>query len=680
MSFLDRGRSGANDLSQNDVESLPGPTNTVDHLKRRPRVCVMCGVFHGRRYTRVLNLTDTAHAALASQISVIMQHWSVTDARLPCGLCSKCNTTLARATTGKASASKLSTITYIDGLYATLIANKHYTRTVCPGADGDCLVCHASQRNAHQQQPQNSRNPPDEKQAQASVEDIADNANSVAESAERKTLSHAFMYDVQSELGLSDRMLLRLAQKLRNELGTQIIEPNFRRNTDQRNLRLSDLFEQCEFHEHPAVFCSDCAELLARISAERRHDIADIDLIKINIDSGRGSLKVTMNVLYDDERTTPRYKSGRRIFKESGVKRSFLLAIIPNIGESYAIISDLVRTTSLPNQKWVLCGDLKMVNIAIGIQSHSATYPCPYCHWRSGGHERDMVHLVYRTFEGIKQLSDEYRARFEDLTSPASRKHLKDFFGCEFPPIKGMFPESGRVIEHIPITELHLLLGVVNKMISEFVKHPSTRFRAIARKWQASLSVAKADYRDEYNGNDCAAFISEDGVRSLQAVILETRSARVTSLSTRKRKASHTTDPVEAYVEAFAAFGKLVRGIFGSMLAARWHTLINDFCRAYLDLNISVTPKVHIIFTHLKEWIESSNSALGRFSEQAGEAIHSDFDRKWQHFYMRSRTWQNDAELSDVQQRQQNAAKAQWSDQYGRRLLHCTTVYNAGHL
>ncbi len=104
------------------------------------------------------------------------------------------------------------------------------------------------------------------------------------------------MNDVQSALGVSDRMLERLAQKLRSQLGPNIIDPNYRRVKRERNLVLADLFDQCEFHEQPAVFCNDCAELLARIAAERRSDIAKIDLIKVNIDSGRGSLKVTMNV------------------------------------------------------------------------------------------------------------------------------------------------------------------------------------------------------------------------------------------------------------------------------------------------------------------------------------------------------------------------------------------------
>ncbi len=381
-------------------------------------------------------------------------------------------------------------------------------------------------------------------------------------------------------------------------------------------------------------------------------------------------------VLFDDERTTPSDASGRRMFKASGVKRSFLLAIVPQIGESYSIITDLIRKTALPTQKWVLCGDLKMVNIVIGIQSHSSSFPCPYCHWRSGGRECDMVHLTYRTLEGITQYSHDYRARFADPTLPASRKHLKQFFGCEFAPIPGMFPESGRIIDVIPLTELHLLLGIVNKLVSEFAAHSNKRFRAIAALWQAKLSVAKADYRDEYNGNDCAEFISERGILALQAIVSETRS----SVMTRQKKKARVTDPADVYVEAFASFGKLVRGIFGSSLADNWRNLIDVFCEAYLSLRISVTPKAHIIFVHLKEWILISHSALGRFSEQAGEAIHSDFDAKWRHFYMRQRSWPSDDTLSASQKRVQNEAKQKWREQYGQRLLHCTNVYNASHL
>lgn len=89
------------------------------------------------------------------------------------------------------------------------------------------------------------------------------------------------------------------------------------------------------------MFCTDCAELLARVSAERRTDISKIDMIKINIDSGQGSLKVTMNVMFDDERLVGRQKDGRVAFKDSDVKRSLLLVVADaaNHTKSWLILS-----------------------------------------------------------------------------------------------------------------------------------------------------------------------------------------------------------------------------------------------------------------------------------------------------------------------------------------------------
>ena len=66
---------------------------------------------------------------------------------------------------------------------------------------------------------------------------------------------------------------------------------------------------------------------------------------------------------------------------------------------------------------------------------------------------------------------------------------------------------------------------------------------------------------------------------------------------------------------------------------------IEKFKAAYLDLDISVTPKVHIVFSHLYQFladINASNSGewhgLGMYSEQAFEAIHHHFKSRWENF------------------------------------------------
>jgi hypothetical protein len=73
-----------------------------------------------------------------------------------------------------------------------------------------------------------------------------------------------------------------------------------------------------------------------------------------------------------------------------------------------------------------------------------------------------------------------------------------------------------------------------------------------------------------------------------------------------------------------------VHGCYSYNLSPTYKVEIEAFRTAYLRLGISVTPKIHIIFVHLSQFIEETSiaadgkrSGLGLYSEQAGEALHA---------------------------------------------------------
>ena len=47
-------------------------------------------------------------------------------------------------------------------------------------------------------------------------------------------------------------------------------------------------------------------------------------------------------------------------------------------------------------------------------------------------------------------------------------------------------------------------------------------------------------------------------------------------------------------------------------------------CILYLhsSFNLSITPKLHILITHVKQWVDRFGRSLGREEEQLGEAVH----------------------------------------------------------
>ncbi len=135
------------------------------------------------------------------------------------------------------------------------------------------------------------------------------------------------------------------------------------------------------------------------------------------------------------------------------MNRLLLLAIAPAVKEGYDVLYELVRRLDFDPGTFKLFVDLKMLNLCVGIQPHGASHPCAYCHWR-----RDTdVEAEFRTFEGI--------ASWHAAWVAAGRKKLQlpKFFNCHAKPLP-MFPAKGRVIDHAPLPELHLLLGIVNRL------------------------------------------------------------------------------------------------------------------------------------------------------------------------------------------------------------------------
>ena len=71
-----------------------------------------------------------------------------------------------------------------------------------------------------------------------------------------------------------------------------------------------------------------------------------------------------------------------------------------------------------------------------------------------------------------------------------------------------------------------------------------------------------------------------------------------------------------------------------------------------------VFTQVHLTIHHLAEYIEMEGMALGLFSEQTGESLHSDFKKHWLHYQVKN----SDAPT------------------YADNLLRATVSYNGSHV
>ena len=90
---------------------------------------------------------------------------------------------------------------------------------------------------------------------------------------------------------------------------------------------------------------------------------------------------------------------------------------------------------------------------------------------------------------------------------------------------------------------------------------------------------------------------------------------------------------VEKVIETIEAFNDVVKSCFAVKIEGDYSSYIQKFSQLYRSLNISITTKVHLIESHICQFLERKNvpgAGLGMWSEQSFEAAHHDFKVEWQ--------------------------------------------------
>ena len=85
------------------------------------------------------------------------------------------------------------------------------------------------------------------------------------------------------------------------------------------------------------------------------------------------------------------------------------------------------------------------------------------------------------------------------------------------------------------------------------------------------------------------------------------------------------------YVDALAAFDRVVTACFGKKLVYGWRKCIQEFETLYKKSGASVTPKAHVVFRHVIEFCDHFGFGLGYYSEQPFESVHQDWKQIWEH-------------------------------------------------
>lgn len=324
------------------------------------------------------------------------------------------------------------------------------------------------------------------------------------QTAPKKTLLSADdLFLIKNRCSLSTRNTLNLSSTLRAL--DVAIAPNFDRELTKQNKRLEKYFQvtylpfdmngddktQPNITLKPVVYCNNVPELVELVCKERKIRKKEL-LLKIGIDGGGGFLKITLSMVQKeaDECSTTREKG----FKSTGVKKLLLLAIVPGVPEKYANIEQIwTSLLELDRIDAVISGDLKIINLLLGIMGHSSSYPCPYC-FAPKSFLSDRC-ATSRTLTNIQHYSEKW------LRDGAKEKHAKKFFNCVKKPLLGG-SSTDDVIKLCPPPVLHITLGIVNAIYKSAERIDAE----VAEQWvKVSNSTRHSQYG--FTGRNCHKLI-----------------------------------------------------------------------------------------------------------------------------------------------------------------------------
>ena len=390
------------------------------------------------------------------------------------------------------------------------------------------------------------------------------------------------------------------------------------------------------------VYVNKINEFISLVLESRKID-KDNAVIIMGIDEGQKSIKVMLtikNKILEEKHDVKRrkYSDGNIVentSKMSSVKQLLLVALMPETQETFPNLQIILEKLDLTGISFTITADIKLVLNLCGKQPASCSYPCCWCQAKSDFTENAPLNTIgslkcnldaFRKSGSIKKLAKNYQNVINDVL-------LK-------------FPDETLILDILNIPELHIYLGITSKVFG-FITLAIGEERA--NVFLKKLNVTKLDYHgnSSLNGNDCKTLISK--IHLLAEDLLETD-----DMDTRRK--------ILGAIDTLQAFGELAHSCFGVHLCDDFEAKIQVFLSKYKALNLSLTPKVHLL-SHIKEFLERKsllgfhNVGLGFFSEQAFESCHASWKKYWSRWCVGS----------DHQE-------------YNSRLLKAVVSFNSSHI
>ena len=441
-----------------------------------------------------------------------------------------------------------------------------------------------------------------------------------------------------------------IAKHERTWHGRKSVEPGLEAKLRAKDKSLQDFFSligskmdtKAGKKPRDIVFCNNLPGLIDHLCKVRGFHPQTRYFVKVGIDGGKELLKVCLNIeKIEDEISSPAkvkpkwsYASGAcsNKLKDSGVRRLIIVGIAEDVTESYSnlkLFNDLLDLNSLrkaENANFRYAFDMKVSNCFFGMGPCSSKYGCPWCQMMRALWANDplLAGGILRTLGLIRKYAPLYQAAAANHKGTRKLTPI-DYYSCENLPLCDA-PDSTYILELLPCMELHLMIGVVNKLYDNLNDILEKKSSINATNWSLPLGLKRPRQHDgEFNGNQCQTLLNN--IDKLIELLKEARALTV----------------CEPLLETMAAFKEVKKACFGMELHANYKVCIKRFADAYLqlmehsksmDIKLTVTNKIHAVFVHVAQFLDLQGAkglpyGLGYFSEQSSESVHKDFEMLW---------------------------------------------------
>ena len=416
------------------------------------------------------------------------------------------------------------------------------------------------------------------------------------------------MTKLQVSRNFSDKDINAIASFLRIKTGRNAVEPNLQQGLTARNHELENMFYKKEMVmkekpkkdqdientaegmeedtidreglgtvNRPGIFVKDIDSFTKFLVNERSLDPHN-HVVQFGFDDEQGILKImeivkSSEVVQGKEEKRSKYSDGvcPKTAKLSSVKKMFVVGLVPDVQEIYPNVKAMLDEINLEGVEFGFSADLKIYLCITGKQVASCTHACVYCEGESPWEENSKPLTIGSLFD--------WHQKF--LENGANRRSAKMYQNVVNRPLL-IGEDEVKTLEILNPPQLHLMTGVLGKLIKEMEKHTGEKF---VSRFLRQEDISRCVYQGSrsFEGNQARKLL-----KSVDKLEREVKSLNIETLI-----------QVLPYVETLRSFDKVVSSCFAQNLDPDYNTAIQTFSTQYRSLGISVTPKVIIIYTNL---------------------------------------------------------------------------------